>query len=171
MKTKQIITEIRNKHNLTQDQFAARLSLTRQAISRWETGETSPPLHMLKKIAKLFQVDANYLLGITPTQICQSCAMALTSLDDLGTNSDESASTEFCTHCYQNGCFTCDCTKCKCENCDCENCKDCACTIDDMVESNLLHLDEFNAENNTNYTPDEAREILKSHLKTLKRWK
>ena len=42
METKEIIRSIREKNNLTQEQFAERIHVTRQAVSRWENGETLP---------------------------------------------------------------------------------------------------------------------------------
>ena len=40
MQTYEILKNIREKNNLTQDQMAERIGVTRQAVSRWETGET-----------------------------------------------------------------------------------------------------------------------------------
>ena len=37
-------------HNLTQDQLAAKLFVTRQAVSRWERGEVTPGIDMMKLI-------------------------------------------------------------------------------------------------------------------------
>ena len=42
MQTYEILKNIREKNNLTQDQMAERIGVTRQAVSRWETGETQP---------------------------------------------------------------------------------------------------------------------------------
>ena len=44
------ITQIRTEKGLTQEQMARDLFVTRQAISRWETGETSPSIDMVKLI-------------------------------------------------------------------------------------------------------------------------
>ena len=54
-----------------------KLCVTRQAVSRWETGETVPSTDTLKEIAKTFQVPVDRLLGY-PAGFCQSCGMALT---------------------------------------------------------------------------------------------
>lgn len=48
------ITQIRTEKGLTQEQMARDLFVTRQAISRWETGETSPSIDM-------GEVDLRYL--------------------------------------------------------------------------------------------------------------
>ena len=51
METKEILRSIREKNNLTQEQFAERINVTRQAVSRWDNGETQPnteqPIHFL----------------------------------------------------------------------------------------------------------------------------
>jgi len=98
------ILQIRTNNNLTQEQFADRLHVTRQAVSRWENGETTPSIETLKLIADIFKVDGNVLLG-TNQQMCQSCSMPLANLDDLGTNADETASPDYCKHCFENGKF------------------------------------------------------------------
>ena len=41
---------VRCTHNLTQDQLAAKLFVTRQAVSRWERGEVTPGIDMMKLI-------------------------------------------------------------------------------------------------------------------------
>lgn len=40
MRAQDILKELRQKHNMTQDQLAEKLSVTRQAVSRWENGES-----------------------------------------------------------------------------------------------------------------------------------
>jgi len=147
------ILKVRQDNGLTQEGFAEKLFVTRQAVSRWENGETSPTLDTLKKISELFNIDANALLGLTETPVCQSCSMPLRNFDDFGTNAGDAVNTEYCTYCFKSGKFTHE------------------RTIEEMVESNLKFLSEFNAENGTAYIPDEARDILKLHLATLKRWK
>ena len=42
METKDIILELRTKTGLSQDELAEKVFVTRQAVSRWETGETVP---------------------------------------------------------------------------------------------------------------------------------
>ena len=42
METKDVILELRTKNGLSQDELAEKIYVTRQAVSRWETGETVP---------------------------------------------------------------------------------------------------------------------------------
>lgn len=42
METKEIIRELRAKNGLSQDELAEKIFVTRQAVSRWENGETVP---------------------------------------------------------------------------------------------------------------------------------
>ena len=71
MKTKDVILELRMKRGLSQDELAEKLFVTRQAVSRWETGETTPNTETLKLLSKLFDVSINTLLGSPRTLICQ----------------------------------------------------------------------------------------------------
>ena len=48
METKDIILELRTKRGMSQDELAQKLFVTRQAVSRWETGETVPNTETLK---------------------------------------------------------------------------------------------------------------------------
>jgi len=152
MTTAEVLLDIRMKNNFTQDEMADKLFVTRQAVSRWENGETTPTIDTLKTISATFEVDAATLLGLSETPVCQSCAMPLKEIADFGTNDDNTATSEYCTHCYQKGSFT-------------HNR-----TLEEMVESNLRFLNEFNAESGTGFSEEEARTVLKMHLATLKRW-
>lgn len=48
METKKIIAEFRLKKEMSQDELAEKVFVTRQAVSRWETGETTPNTETLK---------------------------------------------------------------------------------------------------------------------------
>jgi ribose-phosphate pyrophosphokinase len=63
METQNIIAELRRSHKLSQEEFAEKLFVTRQAVSRWETGETLPNTDTLKLISRTFDVSINSLLG------------------------------------------------------------------------------------------------------------
>jgi len=84
--------------------------------------------------------------------ICQSCAMPLDSDEVKGTNADGSLSGDYCIYCYKDGAFTQD------------------LTLDEMIETNLKYLDEWNKSTGRNLTVEEARAELKVFMPTLKRW-
>lgn len=63
METKDILFELRTKNGLSQDALAEKIYVTRQAVSRWETGETVPNTETLKLLSKLFDVSINTLLS------------------------------------------------------------------------------------------------------------
>ena len=63
METKDIIYELRTKKGLSQEELAEKVFVTRQAVSRWENGETIPNIDTLKRLSQLFDVSINRLLG------------------------------------------------------------------------------------------------------------
>ena len=71
METKDIIVELRTKKGLSQEALAEKVFVTRQAVSRWENGETVPNTETLKLLSKLFDVSINTLLGSPRQLICQ----------------------------------------------------------------------------------------------------
>ena len=77
METKDILVELRTKNNLSQEELATKVMVTRQAVSRWETGETTPNTETLKLLSKLFDVSINTLLGSPRQLVCQCCGMPL----------------------------------------------------------------------------------------------
>ncbi len=104
METKDVILDIRKKNNLSQDDMAQQLFVTRQAVSRWETGETVPNTESLKLISKTYNVSVNTLLGSPRQLICQCCGMPL---DDSTTSRepDGEFNEEYCKWCYTDGKF------------------------------------------------------------------
>lgn len=57
-----IIKELRIKNNLTQKEFAEKLGVTYQAVSKWENGKNMPDIMLLKEISNIFKVDIEELL-------------------------------------------------------------------------------------------------------------
>ncbi|MCI9218012.1 MAG: helix-turn-helix domain-containing protein [Dorea sp.] len=53
---------LRKKHNYTQDELAKKLDISRQAVSKWETGAAIPDLEVLLKISKLYGITINDIL-------------------------------------------------------------------------------------------------------------
>ena len=102
MNTKDVIYELRTKNGMSQDDLAEKVFVTRQAVSRWETGETVPGTETLKLLSSLFDVSINTLLGSPRKLICQCCGMPL---DDeiTGRNKDGSLNEDYCKWCYADG--------------------------------------------------------------------
>ena len=53
---------LRKSNSYTQDDLAKKLDISRQAISKWETGMTIPDLEVLLKISKLYGITINDIL-------------------------------------------------------------------------------------------------------------
>ena len=77
MDTKQVILELRTQKGMSQDELAEKVFVSRQAVSRWENGETVPNTETLKLLSKVFDVSINTLLGSPRKLICQCCGMPL----------------------------------------------------------------------------------------------
>ena len=105
MDTKDVILELRTENGLSQEELAKKVYVTRQAVSRWETGETVPNTETLKLLSKLFDVSINTLLGSPRQLICQCCGMPL---DDgtISKESDGNFNEAYCKWCYVGGVFT-----------------------------------------------------------------
>lgn len=85
--------------------------------------------------------------------ICQSCGMPM---DDktFGTNADGTQNHDYCKYCYKNGKFT-----------------QPNFSMEDMIRFDLKFLDQMNKVGGTNYTPEEAEQMMREIFPTLKRWK
>ena len=104
MDTKDILLQLRTQKGLSQEELAEKVFVTRQAVSRWETGETTPNTQTLKLLSDLFDVSINTLLGAPRQLICQCCGMPLED----ATNSkepDRSFNEDNCKWCYADGEF------------------------------------------------------------------
>ena len=64
----QKIRKLREKHGLKQINLANALQVSPQAVSKWERGANYPDLTVLTRIARLFDVSCDYLLGITESE-------------------------------------------------------------------------------------------------------
>ena len=95
MDTKEILLELRTKHGLSQEQLGEQVHVTRQAVSRWETGETVPNTETLQLLSSLFDVSINTLLG-SPRQLsCQCCGMPLED-DNISREADGTLNEQYC---------------------------------------------------------------------------
>ena len=101
---KEILLNLRQAHHLTQDEVAEKVFVTRQAVSRWETGETIPNTETLKRLSNLFDVSINTLLGSPQKLFCQCCGMPLEDTF-ISKEPDGSFNEEYCKWCYAEGEF------------------------------------------------------------------
>ena len=104
METKTVIYELRKTSGLSQDELAKKVMVTRQAVSRWENGETVPNTDTLKLLSKVFDVSINTLLGSPRQLICQCCGMPLEdAVMSKEPNGDYNE--DYCKWCYSDGEF------------------------------------------------------------------
>ena len=145
MNTKDVLRELRTRSGLSQDDLAEKVFVTRQAVSRWENGETVPNTETLKLLSIIFNVSINTLLGSPHPLVCQCCGMPL---DDsiLGRNRDGSLNEEYCQWCYADGMYT----------------------YSDMDELIKICIPQMVKQG---FTEDQAREYMKQKLPTLDYWK
>ena len=106
METQSILKTLREKKGLTQEDLAQKVLVTRQAVSRWENGDTQPNTETLKLLSKEFDVSINTLLGSPRTLFCQCCGMPLSEDGYISREPDGSFNEDYCTWCYTGGKFT-----------------------------------------------------------------
>ena len=63
MKLAEKILCLRKQHNMSQEELAERLNVSRQAVSRWEVGSAQPDASNVLQLSRLFGVTADYLLN------------------------------------------------------------------------------------------------------------
>jgi len=105
METKDVLKKIREDNNLTQEEFAERVLVTRQAVSRWETGETQPNTETLKILSREFNVSINTLLGSPRQLYCQCCGMPLNEDLNISREPNGDFNEDYCKWCYNEGNF------------------------------------------------------------------
>lgn len=145
METKNIIYELRKKRGMSQDELAEKVMVTRQAVSRWENGETVPNTDTLKLLSKEFGVSINTLLGTPRKLICQCCGMPLED-EIIGRDRDGALNEEYCKWCYADGTYTYS-------------------DMDDLIDVCVKHMA------NDDFSEDQARSYMKELLPTLNYWK
>lgn len=146
METKDVIYELRTGKGLSQEELAEKVFVTRQAVSRWETGETVPNTETLKLLSALFDVSINTLLGTPRQLICQCCGMPLE--DGITSREpDGSYNEDYCKWCYAEGAFAYQ-------------------SKDVLLDFLLAHMP-----NSENIGEAERRAQYDAHLSQLKHWK
>ena len=145
METKAVLYQLRKKSGRSQDALAEKVFVTRQAVSRWENGETVPNTETLKLLSNLFMVSINTLLGSPRKLICQCCGMPLEDAI-ISRNRDGSLNEDYCKWCYADGTYTYS-------------------DMDDLIDvcaGNMVNAD---------FTEEQARTYLKQVLPGLDYWK
>lgn len=102
MDTKEVLLKLRTKFGFSQDELAEKLFVTRQAVSRWENGDTVPNTETLKLLSKLYNVSINTLLGSPRELICQCCGMPLED-EIISREKDGFMNEDYCKWCYADG--------------------------------------------------------------------
>lgn len=145
MNTKDVLLELRTRHGFSQDELAEKVFVTRQAVSRWENGDTVPNTETLKLLSDLYQVSINTLLGSPRQLICQCCGMPLED-EIISHNKDGSLNEEYCKWCFADGTYTYS-------------------DMDDLIEVCVKNMV------NEEFSEEQARAYLKISLPNLNYWK
>lgn len=145
METKNILLELRTKHGLSQDSLAEKVFVTRQAVSRWENGDTVPNTETLKLLSKLYDVSINTLLGSPMKLVCQCCGMPLDDAN-ISKEKDGSFNENYCKWCYADGEFMYG-------------------NMDDLIDVCVKNMA------NEQYSEDDVRKHLRDTLPKLDYWK
>ena len=145
METKDIILELRTKKGLSQDALAEKVHVTRQAVSRWENGDTIPNTETLKLLSKLFHVSINTLLGSPQKLICQCCGMPLDD-SNISKEIDGLFNEDYCKWCYADGEYMYH-------------------NMDDLIDVCIEHM------TNDAFSAEQVRAYMKDLLPKLNYWK
>jgi len=145
MDTKSIILKLRTQKGLSQDELAEKVFVPRQAVSRWENGETTPNTETLKLLSKLFDVSINTLLGSPRRLICQCCGMPLEDAD-ISKETDGFLNEDYCKWCYADGEYMYH-------------------DMDELIDVCVNHMA------NEHFTPEQVRTYMKDMLPKLNYWK
>ena len=142
---KDVILNLRTKEGLSQDELAEKIFVTKQEVSRWETGASTPGPEELKLLSGLFDVSINTLLGSPRKLICQCCGMPL---DDTLISKEKSGvfNEDYCKWCYSDGKYA-------------------YTDMDALIDVCVKHMPS------EQFSEDQARAYMKSILPNLSYWK
>lgn len=147
MALKDKLAQARKDKGLTQEELARKVYVTRQAISRWENGETTPSIDMTKLLAAALDVPAARLLDLPQEPSCQCCGTPFSVPNmDRGKDADGNENPDYCKWCYDDGSFAYQ-------------------TMDDVIEVSAPYLAE-----SAGISLDEAISYMGVLLPTLRHW-
>lgn len=66
MKFDEQLMQLRKRHGLSQEELGCRLGVTRQTVSKWEMGQTTPEMEKLAALSRIFSVSIDALVGNEP---------------------------------------------------------------------------------------------------------
>ena len=69
MKFNEKLIELRRKEGLSQEELGEKLNVTRQTVSKWELGQTTPEMDKLMELSKIFNVSIDELINSSEPQI------------------------------------------------------------------------------------------------------
>lgn len=145
MEPKDVITELRTRRGMTQQELAGQLHVTRQAVSRWETGKTIPNQETLKGLSMVFNVSINTLLGSPRSLVCQCCGMPLDD-ESISREPDGSFNERYCKWCYKDGRWV-------------------YANIEEAIDDLVGNISK------PGWPPEQARAFLAEQLRQLEYWK
>ena len=145
METKEILLQLRTQRGLSQQNLADQVHVTRQAVSRWESGETVPSSDTLKLLSQLYDVSINTLLGSPRQLICQCCGMPLDDAS-ISREPDGAFNEEYCKWCYADGRFV-------------------YASLEELTDFLVGHMA------NDHWPPEQVRAFLEQQLPKLNHWK
>ncbi len=144
METKDILFKLRSEKGVSQEELAAGVFVTRQAVSRWENGETVPNNETLKRLSAYFDVSINTLLGSPRTLICQCCGMPLDDAS-ISKETDGTFNEDYCKWCYDGKQFLYH-------------------SVEELTDFLVEHMPLGD------WTKEQARDYFRQLLPTLKHW-
>lgn len=151
-------TDLNSSYKFVQNYWVEDLETEYERVKLLNIGSVSDILeanpsyyyfHLTDPDNNIIEITGGYHID---AYICQSCGMKMQP-PEYGANADGSTNREYCKYCLPDGKFSRD------------------VTMEEMVESNLKFLKEFNEEDGTNFTAEEARTEMLRYFPTLKRWK
>ena len=148
MTIKDVLPQIRKEKGITQEELARKVYVTRQAVSRWENGETTPSIDMAKLLASVLDVPVMRILDLPQEPSCQCCGTPFSVPNmDKGSDADGTENPNYCKWCYDHGEFA-------------------NATMDEVIEKSAPYLMQA-----TGVSLDEAVSFMGALLPSLARWK